>query len=30
VLQLPKDYHYQEEFLSAVKAVEKLRRHQKK
>ena len=30
VLQLPKDYHYQKEFLSAAKAVEQLRRSRKK
>jgi hypothetical protein len=30
VLQLPKDYHYQKEFLSAAKAVEKLRIPRKK
>lgn len=30
VLQLPKDYHYQTEFLSAAKAVDKLRLSRKK
>jgi hypothetical protein len=30
VLQLPRDYHYQKEFLSAAKAVEKLRPPRKK
>jgi hypothetical protein len=30
VLQLPKGYHYQREFLSAAKALEKLRRPRKK